>query len=112
MSSNMFHLPLVRGCAVPSVGSARPWAPAVSGAGNASVPAQASGPVQAFGGPAATERSAKIAERRRMSAATPRPLAVKAELPLIDTRKQYVHMTRVAAGGDGAMGPQPEREPV
>lgn len=106
MSSNTFHLPLVRGCAVPSVGSARPWAPAVSGAGNASVPAQASG------WPAAAERSVKFAGPRRTSAATPRPLAVQAELPLIDTRNQYVHMTRVAAGGDGAMGPQPEREPV
>lgn len=106
MSSNMFHLPLVRGCAVPSLGSAWPWAPAVSGAGNASVPARNSSR------PAAAERSVKIAERRRMPAAAPRPLSVKAELPLVDIRKQYVHLTRVAAGGDGAMGPQPEREPV
>lgn len=106
MSSNMIHLPLVRGCAVPSLGSASPWAPPVSGTGNASFPAQASS------WPAATERSVKIAERRRMSAATQRPLAVQAELPLVDTRKHYVHMTRVAAGGDGAMGPHPEREPV
>ena len=27
-------------------------------------------------------------------------------------RKQYVHMTRVNAGGDGASGPHPEREPA
>jgi hypothetical protein len=28
------------------------------------------------------------------------------------SRKQYVYMTRVNAGGDGASGPYPEREPV
>jgi len=34
-----------------------------------------------------------------------------ADLP-IDTRKQNVHKTRVNAGGDGASGPHPEREPA
>ena len=105
MSSTMFHLPLGRGGAMSSTGSACPWALTLSGAGNASVPAQVPGAA------AAPDRSAKIAERRRVTAIL-RPLAVTAELPLVDTRKQYVHLTRVAAGGDGAMGPHPEREPV
>jgi hypothetical protein len=40
------------------------------------------------------------------------PLAVKtAGLPT-DIRKQYVHKTRVNAGGDGTSGPHPEREPA
>jgi hypothetical protein len=30
----------------------------------------------------------------------------------LPTRKQYVHKTRVNAGGDGASGPHPEREPA
>jgi hypothetical protein len=61
------------------------------------------------GSAAATGRSAKFAESRRMPA-TLRPLALLAELPLIDNRKQHVYMTRATAGGDGATGPQPERE--
>lgn len=105
MSSNLFRLPLVRGGAVSSMGSACPWAPIMFGAGNVSVPAQFPGAA------AATDRPAKTAERRRPTAIL-RPLSVTAELPLIDTRKQYVHMTRVTAGGDGAMGPHPEREPA
>jgi len=32
--------------------------------------------------------------------------------PATDTRKQYVHKTRVNAGGDCASGPHPEREPA
>jgi hypothetical protein len=39
------------------------------------------------------------------------PLTVTGELPLVDNRKN-VHKTRVNAGGDGAMGPHPEREPA
>ncbi|MGH3166083.1 MAG: hypothetical protein ACRDN0_09345 [Trebonia sp.] len=57
-----------------------------------------------------TTRAAGFAAAPQTSA-TKRPLAVKAELPLVDNRKQYVHMTRVNAGGDGASGPHPEREP-
>jgi hypothetical protein len=38
-----------------------------------------------------------------------RPFAALGGLSLADNRK-YVHMTRVNAGGDGASGPQPERE--
>ena len=40
------------------------------------------------------------------------PFAVKALGLPIDVRKQYVHKTRVNAGGDGASGPHPEREPA
>ena len=40
------------------------------------------------------------------------PFGVMANGLLIDVRKQYVHKTRVNAGGDGASGPHPEREPA
>jgi hypothetical protein len=33
-------------------------------------------------------------------------------LPVNGTRKQNVHKTRINAGGYGAMGPHPEREPA
>ena len=69
--------------------------------------------------PALIPGSAVIAASRAAVFTTPRrepankrPLGVKAELPLVDNRKQYVHMTRVNAGGDGASGPHPEREPA
>jgi hypothetical protein len=40
------------------------------------------------------------------------PAAVMAAaLPTV-VRKQNVHKTRVNAGGDGASGPHPEREPA
>jgi hypothetical protein len=39
-------------------------------------------------------------------------LAVMANGLPIDIRKPYVHKTRVNAGGDGASGPHPEREPA
>jgi hypothetical protein len=36
-----------------------------------------------------------------------------AEQPAVNgTRKQNVHKTRINAGGYGAMGPHPEREPA
>jgi hypothetical protein len=35
-----------------------------------------------------------------------------AELPTVDNRKHTVHKTRINAGGYGAMGPHPEREPA
>ena len=38
--------------------------------------------------------------------------AVEALALPTDVRKQYVHKTRVNAGGDGASGPHPEREPA
>jgi hypothetical protein len=48
----------------------------------------------------------------RPTPATMQPLAVQALALQIDVRKQYVHKTRVNAGGDGASGPHPEREPA
>jgi hypothetical protein len=48
----------------------------------------------------------------RTTAVMARQLAVKAAGLPIDIRKQYVHKTRVNAGGDGAAGPHPEREPA
>lgn len=86
-------------------GSGYPWAPTMSGTGLSHVrtliPGSAIVPAP---------RTAQFADARR-TPAIERPLAVKVELPLVDNRKQHVHMTRVNAGGDGASGPHPEREP-
>ena len=43
---------------------------------------------------------------------TMQPVAVMAAALPTDVRKQNVHKTRVNAGGDGASGPHPEREPA
>ena len=75
----------------------------MSGAGRGSAPAQIPGSA------AAMARVAKLAGPRRTPAIL-RSFALTAELPLVDNRKQYVHKIRVNAGGDGAMGPHPERE--
>ncbi|HMD91733.1 MAG TPA: hypothetical protein VKG80_03735 [Trebonia sp.] len=48
----------------------------------------------------------------RQGPAKVQPLAVSAAGLPTDIRKQYVHKTRVNAGGDGASGPHPEREPA
>ena len=49
----------------------------------------------------------------RRNAVLPKSVAVVMSEGLpIDVRKQYVHKTRVNAGGDGASGPHPEREPA
>ena len=42
----------------------------------------------------------------------PHPLSASVLPTAGDIRKQYVHKTRVNAGGDGASGPHPEREPA
>jgi hypothetical protein len=99
-----FEFPVVRGGAALPLGSGCPWAPSMSGAGYSHVPAQIPGSAAVWA------RSVKIAGPRRTEAIR-RPLAVTAELPLVENRK-YVHKTRVNAGGDGAMGPHPEREPA
>ncbi len=64
--------------------------------------------------PAANGQDARLAAFRQIPAMTTKhTAALAAVLPIAtDTRKQYVHMTRVNAGGDGASGPHPEREPV
>jgi hypothetical protein len=79
----------------------------MSGAADIHVQAQTKIP----GSAVVTPRSAKLAVAPGAPAFA-RPLAVKPELPLINNRNQYVHTTRVVAGGEGAMGPHPEREPV
>ena len=48
----------------------------------------------------------------RQVPATMQPFAVMATGLPTDIRKQYVHKTRVNAGGDGASGPHPEWEPA
>ena len=55
----------------------------------------------------------------RIAAFWPVPVMARAaalasgELPAVNgTRKQNVHKTRINAGGYGAMGPHPEREPA
>jgi hypothetical protein len=63
--------------------------------------------------PAANGSDARLAAFRPIPAMTEQAAALAAALPTAtDTRKQYVHQTRVNAGGDGASGPHPEREPA
>jgi hypothetical protein len=88
------------GAALPGVRS--PWA-TLSGAGVNHALTQLPGSV--------------VASRMRLG--TPRrtpamvqPLAVMAAGLPADIRKQNVHKTRVNAGGDGALGPHPGREPA
>jgi hypothetical protein len=88
-----------------SLGSGCPWAPTMPGAGLSHVQTMIPGSAIV---PAA--RVANFADARP-TPAIERPLGVKVELPLVDNRKQYMHTTRVNAGGDGASGPHPEREP-
>jgi hypothetical protein len=59
---------------------------------------------------AGTPNTRFVASRR--VPATAQPVAIMAAAMPIDVRKQYVHKTRVNAGGDGASGPHPEREPA
>ena len=54
--------------------------------------------------------STRFVASRRVPAMQPAAL-MAAALPT-DVRKQNVHKTRVNAGGDGASGPHPEREPA
>jgi len=48
----------------------------------------------------------------RRTPAMVQPLAVMAVALPTDIRKQYIHKTRVNAGGDDAAGPHPERAPA
>ena len=102
MTINMLNVPVARcGAALPHALS--PWAVTLSSTGLKHVPAQ--NPALA-----ASMANAEFVTPRRSVPMT-RSLAVMAGLP-IDNRKQYVHKTRVNAGGDGASGPHPEREPA
>lgn len=105
MMISLFDVPVVRGGAALPLDAGCPWASAMSGAGHIHVPA----PIP--GSAAVTARTAKVAGPRA-AVAIRRPFVLMPELPLVDNRKQYVHMTRVNAGGDGALGPHPEREPA
>jgi hypothetical protein len=39
-------------------------------------------------------------------------LPMSVELPIVNRKQTNVHKTRISAGGYGAMGPHPEREPA
>ena len=88
------------GAVLPSVRS--PWADP-SGPGVNHALGQL--PVKVVGMP-----NARLVAPRRVPAMQ-QVAAMAAALP-IDVRKQHVHKTRVNAGGDGASGPHPEREPA
>ena len=64
--------------------------------------------------PAAKGAEARLAAFRQIPAMTAKQLVAPATgLPTaIQNRKHSVYMTRVNAGGDGASGPHPEREPA
>ncbi|MBO0806061.1 MAG: hypothetical protein J2P25_23695 [Nocardiopsaceae bacterium] len=110
MMNSLLDTQVVRDGAMPPVGSGCPWAITMPGAWDNRVPA----PIP--GSAAATSRTAKVAVPRGAAAirrpSIVMPLDVMTGLPPVDNRKQYVHKTRVNAGGDGAMGPHPEREPA
>ena len=103
MTINTLSVPVARsGAALPPVAAL--WANP-SGAGVRSALPQNSGPVLA------STRMDDVTTPRR-AAVTAQPFAIAAAGLPIDIRKQYVHMTRVNVGGDGAAGPHPEREPA
>jgi hypothetical protein len=64
--------------------------------------------------PAAKGTEARLGAFRQIPAMTTKQLAAKATaLPTAtQNRKHSVYKTRVNAGGDGASGPHPEREPA
>ena len=64
--------------------------------------------------PAAKGAEARLAAFRQIPAMTAKQLVAPATgLPTaIQNRKHSVYMTRVNAGGDGASGPHPPREPA
>ena len=64
--------------------------------------------------PAALAADARLAALRQIPAMTQKQLVAMATvLPTAnDNRKHNVYKTRVNAGGDGASGPHPEREPA
>jgi hypothetical protein len=100
--SNTFSLPVARsGAVLPGVRS--PWAnQSCAGVNHALTQF----PVPVVGTP-----NARLVAPRRAPAMAQSAALMAAALPT-DIRKQYVHKTRVNAGGDGASGPHPEREPA
>jgi hypothetical protein len=100
--SNTFTLAVARsGAVLPGVRS--PWATKSCAGVNHALTQL---PVPAVGMP-----NARFVASRRVPAMA-QPTAVMAAALPTDIRKQYVHKTRVNAGGDGASGPHPEREPA
>lgn len=97
-----FNVAVARsGAALPGVRS--PWTnPSVAGLNHAlgQIPGSVTG----------TPNARFVATRR--DPAMEQPFAVMTVALPLDIRKQYVHKTRVNAGGDGASGPHPEREPA
>ena len=64
--------------------------------------------------PVAVATDARLAAFRQIPAMTQKQLvvAMATALPTATNRKHNVYKTRVNAGGDGASGPHPEREPA
>ena len=90
------------------LGACSPWmSPSVeSGIGASHVRTQ--NPVLAAGIP-----GARLAAFWPVPAMTPTAALISGEQPAVNgTRKHNVHKTRINAGGYGAMGPHPEREPA
>jgi len=84
-----------------------PWMSLSVESGIGAKHARSQNPVLAAGTPDA--RSAAS----RLFPAMPQAAVLLPELPAVNgTRKQNVHKTRINAGGFGAMGPHPEREPA
>jgi len=89
-------------------GGRSPWMSlsAESGIGVSHVRAQ--NPVLAAGTP-----GARLGAFWPVPVMTPMVALANGEQPAVNgTRKQNVHKTRINAGGFGAMGPHPEREPA
>ena len=86
-------------------GACSPWA-SLSGMGMSHVLTPDPAPVVAA-------PDARLAAFRQIPAMTKQAAVLAVALPIATgTRQQYVHKTRVNAGGDGASGPHPEREPA
>jgi hypothetical protein len=90
------------------LGACSPWmslsVPSVAGASHV----RTQSPVLTAGAP-----DARLAAFRPVPVMTPPMARMAAEQPAVNgTRKQHVHKTRINAGGYGAMGPHPEREPA
>ncbi|HEX4087175.1 MAG TPA: hypothetical protein VHZ33_00600 [Trebonia sp.] len=63
--------------------------------------------------PVAVAADARLAAFEQIPAMTEKQLVAQATLlPTVTNRKHNVYKTRVNAGGGGASGPHPEREPA
>jgi hypothetical protein len=88
-------------------GACSPWMSLSVASASGANHVRTQNPVLAAGTP-----DARSAASRPVPAMT-QTAALLAEQPAVNgTRKQNVHKTRINAGGFGAMGPHPEREPA